>query len=325
MVHYIPDFDIFYLSYDEPNCEETWSNFLELVPWAKRVHGVKGFDNAHKECARQSETDKFITIDGDNIIYPEFLEVKINIPEKYDNCVLSWGGRNVINGLIYGNGGIKLWTKDFVMNMRTHENADHDAQKVDFCWAKTYIQLNNVYSDTAPNASPFQAFRAGFREGCKMTLDRGNRIDSLHIEDVSHWKNFQRLMVWASLGADAENGLWAIYGTRLGIYMTNVDTQWNVFQISDYDWFKDFFEKEIKPKFVGGKEYCPYTNYKWDKDKVIAESIVLKEKLNKSLGLWIADFNEEQSLFFKKVYHAPKRNVNPMLTEFDADNVGAND
>ena len=27
-------------------------------PFAKRVDGVKGFDNAHKECARQSETEQ---------------------------------------------------------------------------------------------------------------------------------------------------------------------------------------------------------------------------------------------------------------------------
>lgn len=323
-IHNISDFDIFFLSYDEPNCEENWAKLVEIAPWAKRVHGVKGFDSAHKACANQSETDRFITVDGDNIVYPEFFDVKINIPEKYESYSLSWAARNVMNGLIYGNGGIKLWTKDFVLNMRTHENAERDEEKVDFCWAKTYLQLNNVYSDTCPNGSPFQAFRAGFREGCKMTLDQGARIDGLKIEDIVHWKNLQRLMVWASLGSEIENGIWSIYGTRLGIYMTNVDKTWDIAQISDYDWFINFFEKTVRPMFEGGQEFCPYTNYKWSKDKVQVEATRIKDELNKSLGLWIADFNDEQSAFFKKVYQAPKRNANPMLTEFEVDNPGVN-
>ena len=62
----VTELDIFYISYDEPNCEEHWADLLNKVPWAKRVHGVKGFDAAHKECANQSETERFITVDGDN-------------------------------------------------------------------------------------------------------------------------------------------------------------------------------------------------------------------------------------------------------------------
>lgn len=321
-IHNISDFDIFFLSYDEPNCEENWHNLQNIAPWAKRVHKVKGFDSAHKACANQSETDRFITVDGDNIVYPEFFDVKINIPPKYEKFVLSWAARNIINGLVYGNGGVKLWTKDFVLKMRTHENAVSVEEKVDFCWADTYLQMNNIYSDTCPNASPLQAFKAGFREGCKMTLDKGRAIDGLHIKDHSHWKNFQRLMVWASLGADAENGVWAIYGTRLGIYKTHVDKTWDVASISDFDWFDDYFKNEIQPQFAGGYEFCPYLNYRWDMDKVISASGKVKEDLNKNLGLWLADFNVEQSIFFKKIYTAPRRNFNPMLTEFEVDNIG---
>ena len=34
------------------------------------------------------------------------------------------GGNIDINGLKYGNGSLKMWTKDFVANMKTHENTD---------------------------------------------------------------------------------------------------------------------------------------------------------------------------------------------------------
>ena len=54
----VTELDIFYISYDEPNCEEHWADLLNKVPWAKRVHGVKGFDKAHKTAAEQSETDR---------------------------------------------------------------------------------------------------------------------------------------------------------------------------------------------------------------------------------------------------------------------------
>ena len=69
----IGELDIFYLSYDEPNKEEHWADIISKFPFAKRVDGVKGFDNAHKECAKQSDTDRFITVDADTQIDEEFL------------------------------------------------------------------------------------------------------------------------------------------------------------------------------------------------------------------------------------------------------------
>ena len=145
------DYDIIYLSYDEPNAEQNYADLCAKVPWAKRVHGVKGSDSAHKACAELSETDRFITIDGDNRIRPNFLNQEINFEEHTDlqSCVISWAGKNIVNGLMYGNGGIKCWPKDFVLKMRTHENADpkNAHAQVDFCWDVQYIQQNSCFSD----------------------------------------------------------------------------------------------------------------------------------------------------------------------------------
>lgn len=316
----ITEVDLFFLSYDEPNKEENWAKLQDIAPWAKRVDGVKGFDSAHKACANASETDRFITVDGDNIVYPEFFDLDFEIPEKLKDATLSWGGRNIINGLCYGNGGLKLWTKEFVLNMRTHENATKDEEKVDFCWDDKYVQLNNVYSDTCPNGSPFQAFRAGFREGVKMTLDRGVKAGEGTIQKYMHDKNFKRLLVWASIGADVENGVWAVYGTRLGIYMANIDREFDIAQISDYDWFKDYFYEQVAPRFVGeATERCIRTGQKWDKTLLLGESNGLLVPLRKSLGLNIADFNAEQSAFFKGVYEPPRRTSSAVVTEWEAD------
>ena len=69
----LAEVDIIYLSYDEPNAEKNYADLLTKVPWAKRVHGVEGSDAAHKECARISDTDRFVTVDGDNTIKQEFI------------------------------------------------------------------------------------------------------------------------------------------------------------------------------------------------------------------------------------------------------------
>lgn len=312
----ISTYDLFYLSYDEPQKEEFWAKLQEIAPWAKRIDGVKGFDSAHKACANASETDRFITVDGDNIVYPHFFDIELDIPERYERTTFSWGARNTINGLCYGNGGLKLWTKEFVLNMKTHENAETREKVVDFCWDDKYVQLNNVYSDTCPNGSPFQAFRAGFREGVKMTLDRGKAAADGIIEKQIHEKNFKRLLIWASVGADVENGLWSIYGTRLGIYSANIESGFDIAQISDYDWFKDYFSKEIAPQFKGDESVkCRRTGLKWDQDLLQQESTKLLTPLYRDLGLKIADMNYEQSVFFKEVYEPPRRTSNPIVLE----------
>ncbi len=68
----IADLDCIYLSYDEPNKEETWAQIKNMVPWARRVDGVKGSDSAHKAAAEASTTERFILIDGDNLPDPAF-------------------------------------------------------------------------------------------------------------------------------------------------------------------------------------------------------------------------------------------------------------
>jgi hypothetical protein len=91
------DFDIIYLSYDEPNAEKNYADLLNKVPWAKRVHGVKGSDSAHKACAKLSDTWRFVTVDGDNTLRPEFLNLEIPVDQipNYDKVQLSWCGSNL--------------------------------------------------------------------------------------------------------------------------------------------------------------------------------------------------------------------------------------
>ena len=160
----VADLDCIYLSYDEPQREQNWIKIQNLVPWAKRVDGVKGSDAAHKAAAAASDTERFILIDGDNIPDSSFFDLSLDLDGTNHDCVFRWKARNAINGLMYGNGGISCWTKEFVNKMRTHEASDGRAETlVEFCFDPRYFQMNDCYSTSYINGTPFQAWRAGFR------------------------------------------------------------------------------------------------------------------------------------------------------------------
>lgn len=300
----ISELDVFYLSYDEPNCEENWADLKSKVPWAKRVHGVKGFDNAHKECARQSETERFITVDGDNTINEKFIDLVIYVPEECKNAVFSWGSRNVVNGLIYGNGGIKCWPTDAVMHMKTHENSPSDRPTVDFCWDLDYVQMNSCFSTTHINGSEYQAFRAGFREGVKMGLLNGDRLSPEHFLEYAPEGNIKRLIIWCSVGMDVMYGGWAIFGALMGCSKCNLDESWDYTRIHDYDWFAN----EINPMLINciaEKE----TNF--SREEIYQDWLeVLQpvaDNLRTELGLKISILSPKISEFFKQVYENPLR------------------
>jgi hypothetical protein len=291
------DCDIIYLSYDEPNAEKNYADLLTKVPWAKRIHGVEGSDAAHKACAKISDTERFITVDGDNIIKPDFINQKVEIEDTVDlsKSVISWGAYNIINGLIYGNGGIKCWPKEFVLNMKTHENADPSNIKaqVDFCWDAHYIQQNDCFSEIHNNATPLQAWRAGFREGVKMTLLEGAKLaDPGQARKFIHWKNLERLMVWAHVGMDVTNGVWAIYGARHGCYKTNL-TDWDYTNVRDFSYLNDLWNNEVVKNI--------------DEYNILDEIQKLGTEITKHMNTPMGNIDETASRFFKLVYRNPAR------------------
>ena len=286
------DIDFVFLSFDEPNAEMLYAELCNMIPWCKRVHGVKGFDAAHRACASASDTHFFVTVDGDNRIYPEFLNMTVDINKDENDHAWTWAGRNHINGLVYGNGGLKLWSKTFVNNMNSHENAIDKSHSIDFCWKDNYHEEEGCYSETYSNGSPYQAWRSGFREGVKMSLDRGNRVLPTDFHKKIWYGNVNRLNIWATVGQDVDNGIWAIYGTRMGCYLTSLtDKDYTI--ISDYNEM-DRLWQEIK------------------NNDPIKESISLGDELQQKLGLNLTMLDDNTSTWFKSVYMNPLR---PWISE----------
>jgi hypothetical protein len=300
MKHRLDSFDFIFLSYDEPNAEILYSHATNLIPWVKRVHGVKGFDSAHLACADSSDTDFFVTIDGDNEIYPNFLDIDIDIKENHADHAWTWAGRNSVNGLVYGNGGLKLWSKAFVKSMKSHENAEDPRKAVEFCWDNKYHEVQGCYSTSHINASEYQAWRSGFREGVKMCLERGAVVSIADFHKKIWYGNINRLCIWCSIGSDVENGLWAMYGARLGVYHTMIENNDHT-AISNYETMQDLW-KSVK-----------------DNDPA-TECARLEPILKSKIGLDICMMRPDESKFFKRVYMNPPRPwiANEMIDHFMA-------
>lgn len=224
----IKDCDLFFLSYDEPNAEENWIDLKFKYSKAKRIHGIKGFDKVHRLCATNSETQYFVTIDGDNIVYPEFFLLEIEEPEN----IIWWSSRNKLNNLIYGNGGIKLWNKDLFFKMKSHNDSiDFDFSKITF--------KKEIFSDVIITGSQYQAWRSGFREAIKLSVFRKKLKQAK--------KQNERLKVWCNTGIEKKNGEWVIYGARLGCYLVFC-TNWNFRIINNYNLLQQMWENEISKK-----------------------------------------------------------------------------
>ena len=294
----IVEFDIVFLSYDEPNADMHYADLLTKAPWAKRVHGVKGSDAAHKAAAAASDTERFVLVDGDNIPDPEFFNLQLRIDERNHDHVFRWKARNVVNGLRYGNGGVSCWTREFVFNMRTHEASLGDEETaVEFCFNPKYTAMHNCYSTTYPNGSAKQAWRAGFREGVKMCLDRGHKPSLQEFEEGVNKRNYDHLCIWQSVGADVENGYWAMYGARLGTYMIMLEG-WDYHQVQDFDMLERLWESFSKEDPAEGCQR-------------------IESSLKNRLGLPIVTYTPEQSKFFKHHYSIGQRNSEIMMTEID--------
>ena len=194
-----------------------------------------------------------------------------------------WRAKNSINNLVYGNGGLVGWDKETCLNMHTHENAKNKKAEIDFCWTVKHENLHNCYSTSVIHSQPFQAWIAGYREGVKMSLNQGEHIRPEHFLKNIWAPNLRVLSTWMTVGADVENGKYAMLGARMGCYSTTVDgNEW--IQIRDLDKMLDLYENAVVHESI-------------DEDlKLYGESI------RQRIDLPVAELDEYQSRFIKYVY-----------------------
>jgi hypothetical protein len=232
--------DIFFLSYDEPFADENFALLQMTAPNAKRVHGIKGIFEAHKECARQSNTSYFYVVDADAVVDEEFTfqftpnaarDAYPGVPET--DCVFVWRSRNPINDLLYGYGGAKLFPKQGLIDAE-HWNVDMTTT-IDAPFVPKF-QISNV---TAFNTDPFNTWKSAFRECTKLAssiIPNGNNLD-----------NEYRLQVWCERGANRPFGEYCIQGANQGRefgehYKNDINA---LKQINDFEWLRKVFDSNV--------------------------------------------------------------------------------
>jgi len=248
------DYSVIFISYDEPNADYNFEDLKSMIHWATRVHGIKGFAAAHREAGKIAGTEFVVTIDGDTIVHKNVLNHEIDIGDiDLTNTVCCWPTTNSINGLTYANAGIKLWPRTVLLNLNTHEYADKNnvTARIDYTGGKfTHVEMppmkphdkvTFISAKTFIETTPLQAWRAGFREGVKLSLFEGKVLKN----PKRIWAGLlNRLAIWMTVGMDVQNGVWAIYGARLGCYLTHFEN-WDVTKINDLDFLNEYFYKNV--------------------------------------------------------------------------------
>jgi hypothetical protein len=254
----VKDLPVVFLSYREPNADENFRALERLkLPNLVRVGGVKGHDAAHKAAAKAAHdlcpgVENFVTVDADAQVQSKSfwnhwliqVQERAQVPDL-TQAVVSFRAFNAVNGAMYGNGGLKIWSQDFVRNMRTHEASDGSV--VDFCWDRNYVQMKNVVCTTHPNGDALQAFRSGYREGVKLLL--ANDLGKLNIDLIQNPLSevaCLRIHQWITLGSDAPFGVWCQSGFLEGALDVFEAREKAVQVLTDYDVFQDRFNLQIE-------------------------------------------------------------------------------
>ncbi len=221
--------DIVFISYDEENAEENWKKLLTKYPQSKRVHGVKGIREAHHEASLLAETNFFYTLDGDNQLLDSF---SFNSPENLEtDSIYVWRCLNPINGLVYGFGGLKLWSKKTFSNS-LKKFQDHATNAT-----KKYIVINELGSKTLYATSPYPAWRSGFREATKLFNNIKKQKDNVSLG---------RLNSWINVGTHTDLGQYVIKGARQGLLFALENNEDVIStKINDFNILKDLFDQNI--------------------------------------------------------------------------------
>jgi len=225
-------YDIVFLSYNETKSDENWENLKSRFPRVQRVNGVTGIAAAHQAAAAKCLTKWFWVVDADNIVNYDFdFSFEWSFGDNHTDLVGVWRAENNVNGLVYGYGGIKLLPRRRVLSMNT--------DIVDFTTSigNNFRVMPEIASTTIINASPFEAWKSGFRECTKLASSVILHQDQQETDD--------RLRTWCTVarGDYADEVLRGAYSGRLfGDH--NRGNKKALAQINNFAWLEKRFEHD---------------------------------------------------------------------------------
>lgn len=192
---------IYFLYNDETNAEENLARLHTKAIDARAVKSVGTIFESHKHIANLCNEDRFYVVDADCWIVDSFnFDKQIELKPK---SVAVFRAKNPINGLVYGHGGIKLFSKDCFSAERL------DRPDMTTTLADHYIKLNILASEHRFNYSPYATWRTAFREAVKLSAGV--------IKNGDDTETKERLAMWCEAGNETQYGYFAIQGARQGV------------------------------------------------------------------------------------------------------------
>lgn len=227
------DFEIIFISYNEPNADKNFIKLQSRFPNVKRIDGIKGIHQAHKTAAMMVSTEMFYVVDGDAEIVDDF-KFDFYVPTYQRDIPHVWHSINPINNLEYGYGGVKLLPTDKVINMPT-DTVDMTLSISDKF--KVVPQVSNI---TRFNTDDFNTWKSAFRECVKLST----KPVTENYDDETD----RRLSVWCSVGEHNPYGKIAIEGAISGkkFGYANIHNVEQLSKINDFDWLKSLYEQRSK-------------------------------------------------------------------------------
>jgi hypothetical protein len=224
--------DVIFISYHETNAEENWQRVLEKAPWAKRVNGVEGIFEAHKAAAELSDTDMFYVVDGDAYLTDQW---QFNYqPGLFDrDCLYIWSSKNPINDLVYGYGGVKLFSKEKFMKTKKMKYVDLATSIM----PKLKV-ISKISNETRFNVDEFSTWRSAFREAVKLLIN---------IKSSASEESKLRLEKWMTTGTDKKYGQFSVDACHRAVKFVdeNYDTSHkNLMNINNRSWLETEFDAQ---------------------------------------------------------------------------------
>ncbi|WP_216903665.1 hypothetical protein [Nocardia alni] len=220
--------DVVYLSYDEPLADELYVRLRRVFGRGiKRLHGVSPLRRALKLTAELVDTEHYWLVDGDFEVDLSFDPARVP-PQGDDVAMTVLQARNALNGLIYGNGGLKV--------IRTEAMRQMGDETVDVLAAIGKVEFLQICAGvTRINQTPFHAWKAAYREVAM--ISRGSEYGM-----EPHWAEHV-IDSWIN-GGDGIHAAFGTSGAYAGIeFARRVEAdseQWQ--QINDPAWLRQQFD-----------------------------------------------------------------------------------
>ena len=217
---------VYFLYTDEANKYENFERLKEKVNHATAVEAVGNIFASHKHIASLCTSDRFYVVDADCWIVDSFnFDKQIDLKPK---SVAVFRAKNPVNGLVYGHGGIKLFSKDCFSAERL------DRPDMTTTLADAYIKVNVLASEHRFNYTPFSTWRTAFREAVKL----GAGINKNNNDQES----LDRLNMWLNAGLEAKFGYFSVQGARAGeLFASQPNADLNL--VNDFKFIESKFKE----------------------------------------------------------------------------------